>query len=146
MSPIRVLLVTADSTIEHSVITAVEQTSDMIIAAQAATGPGALQVCEATHPDMVILDADQTGLKLAEITRAIRQNHPQTKILVCAHTPAQLDTVLKAGAHSYLLNNTLPEDLVAALHSTHAGKTVISLDIIHHLLGFPDNSSQNFHS
>lgn len=90
----------------------------------ATTGSEALRLFRETMPDVTIMDIkltpDMTGI---EATAAIRREFSDARILVLSVHQGD-DTIyraLKAGAATYLLKESLGDDLVRTIREVHAG-------------------------
>jgi DNA-binding NarL/FixJ family response regulator len=92
----------------------------------------ALDVVEATAPDVVLLDLRLGATSGAEVARRLRTNGSSVRILVLsAHdAPADLREALRAGADGYILKSSHVGELVDAVRRAHAGETVISADFV----------------
>jgi DNA-binding NarL/FixJ family response regulator len=91
----------------------------------AADGNEAMQLVAAHRPDVALLDVRMPHCDGIQATRRIVAELPATKVLVLT-TFGQDDVVfeaLQAGAQGFLLKDTRPEDLLAAVHAVAAGES-----------------------
>ena len=122
---------------------------DLRVVGEAADGLQALDLLDRVTADVVLMDVRMPGLDGVEATRRIVAAHPgRPRILVL--TTFDLDeyafAALRAGASGFLLKDALPEDLLRAIRTVHAGDAVVAPSttrrlIAHYLQPLPDASS-----
>ena len=87
----------------------------------------AFSMCSALRPDVVLMDVRMPGRDGIEATRDIAAAGLQSKVLIL--TTFDLDDYvyegLRAGASGFLLKDTQPDDLVAAIRTIAAGDAVL---------------------
>ncbi len=95
---------------------------------QAADGQEALERCRCHPVDVLLLDVQMPGLDGLETTRwLVEQGLPgRVVILTTFDTDGYVLGAIEAGAAGFLLKNTPPEQLVAAVRTVHRGDSVIS--------------------
>jgi two-component system, NarL family, response regulator DevR len=91
------------------------------------TASGAVAAAANTAPDVVIMDVrlpDGSGI---EACRQIRSKHPATRVMILTTycDEEMLIQALLAGANGYLLKQTEPERLIAAVQTVAAGGAVL---------------------
>ena len=79
------------------------------------------------QPDIVLMDIAMPGMSGLEATRLIRQQHPETRVLILTqHEDRQyVLPLLQAGASGYVLKQALGTDLIAALRTVARGETFL---------------------
>jgi NarL family two-component system response regulator LiaR len=101
---------------------------DIELVAEAASGQEAIDLCQQTSPDVVLMDMVMPGTDGVDATKAILERHPQTKII--ALTSFQegdlVQRALQAGAIGYLLKDVPIDELAAAIRAAHAGRSTIA--------------------
>jgi DNA-binding NarL/FixJ family response regulator len=82
-------------------------------------------------PDVAVLDIQMPGMTGIEATRRIKVAHPGVRVLILTayEDDPYIFALLRAGADSYILKNTSPDELVRAVKSTAAGGTILSPDV-----------------
>src|SRR5262249_17413360 len=97
---------------------------DMEVVASAADGKQAVKLFRDKRPDVTIMDlhmkSDMTG---TQAIQAIRREFPQARIIVLSAYQGDEDVfrAVQAGAVTYLLKETLGDDLVPIIRDVHAG-------------------------
>ncbi len=100
---------------------------DIEVAGEASDGVTAVSMCSALRPDVVLMDVRMPGRDGIEATRDIAAAGLQSKVLIL--TTFDMDDYvyegLRAGASGFLLKDTQPDDLVAAIRTIAAGDAVL---------------------
>ena len=125
---ISVLLVDDHSLIRMGFRLVLEAETDIEVAGEAADGTAAVSMCSALHPDVVLMDVRMPGRDGIEATRDIVAAGLPSRVLIL--TTFDLDDYvyagLRAGASGFLLKDTQPADLVAAIRTIAAGDAVLA--------------------
>jgi len=91
-------------------------------------GGHAIAAARSLKPDVALVDVQMPGVDGVAATAGIIQQSPTTKVLAIT-TFGTIDAImpmLRAGASGYLLKDTAPEDIVAAVHDVISGSGVLS--------------------
>lgn len=96
---------------------------DITVIAAAATGEEAVASVERDHPDVVLMDLRLPGMSGVEAIRTIRVRDSKTRIVVLAMYDGDEDThrALEVGAATYLLKDSLSDDLIRVVREVHTG-------------------------
>jgi DNA-binding NarL/FixJ family response regulator len=107
------------------------------VVGEAATGEAAIETVEATAPDVVIMDLNMPRLSGVEATRLLTERFPATHVLVLSVSSEEADVTdaILAGATGYVLKDDPIEDVVEAIRTVAAGRSLISPRIATMLLG-----------
>ena len=121
---IRILLVDDHRMVLKGLAATLEPEPDMEIVASARTGKEAVDLFRSTRPDVTIMDLSLTPeMDGIEATRAIRLEFEDARIIVLSAHQGDEDIyrAVQAGAVTYLLKETLGDDLVQIVRDVHAG-------------------------
>jgi DNA-binding NarL/FixJ family response regulator len=125
---ISVLLVDDHSLIRMGFHLVLEGEADIEVVGEAADGTTAVAMCSALRPDVVLMDVRMPGRDGIEATRDIVTAGLPCKVLIL--TTFDLDDYvyagLRAGASGFLLKDTPPASLIAAIHTIAAGDAVLA--------------------
>jgi DNA-binding NarL/FixJ family response regulator len=125
---IRVLLVDDQELVRYGFRLMLDSTPGMIVVGEAGDGAQAIGATERLQPDVVLMDVRMPGIGGIEATKRIVNARPDTRVLVL--TTYDIDEyafgALGAGAAGFLLKDTRPDDLVAAIRAVHSGDAVVS--------------------
>jgi DNA-binding NarL/FixJ family response regulator len=126
-APARIRVVIVD---DHQVVrSGLEQllatTDDIVLVGMAANGREAIEVVAVERPDVVLMDLSMPDVDGVQATEAIRSRHPECRVLVLTSFSDQsrIMAALNAGAEGYLLKDSDPDDIAAAIRSVHAGES-----------------------
>mgnify|MGYP001230887343 FL=1 len=111
--------------------------SDFQIVGEAVTADEVIQLVSQAATDIIILDISMPGIKAAEVIKRIGKSHPDTKILVLtAHgDKGTIMSMLKAGAHGYVLKDEDPEVVPDAIRTVMSGKNWVSPSVTTLMVG-----------
>ncbi len=128
---IRVLCVDDHAIVRQGVALLLGLESDMAVVGSAASGEQAVELFIALRPDVTLMDLQLPGMSGLEAIGAIRRVDPGAPIVVLTMYRGDEDIfrALDAGAATYLLKDTLTEDLVQVIKDVHAGKRFLRPDV-----------------
>jgi DNA-binding NarL/FixJ family response regulator len=116
----------------------VDSAPDLEVVGQASDGAEAVEVVRTTTPDVVLMDIRMPVMDGLEATRRITGDPATAASRVVILTTFDLDEyvydALRAGASGFLLKDTLPEDLLAAIRVVGAGDALIAPAITRRLI------------
>lgn len=83
---------------------------------------------ERSHPDIVLMDIEMSGMNGIEATRIIRQDYPAVKILIQTvfEDDEKIFSAICAGASGYMTKKTSPAKLIDAIQEVYYGGAPMS--------------------
>ena len=124
---IRVLVADDQALVRGSFRLLVDTAPDLQVIGEAATGAEAVEIATREKPDVLLMDIRMPGMDGIEATRLITASTP-VRVLVL--TTFDLDDhvyeALRAGASGFLLKDTPPTDLLAAIRIIADGDALLS--------------------
>jgi DNA-binding NarL/FixJ family response regulator len=123
----RVLIVDDHPVTRDGLRTAFNLADEIEVVGEAASGEEAIQVVADTKPDIVFMDVRMPGMNGIQATRQIRENNPDTKIILFTidESRASVAEAIQAGVSGYLLKDASVGELINAARQAMAGKAVI---------------------
>ncbi|MFC9996186.1 LuxR C-terminal-related transcriptional regulator [Nocardia sp. NPDC127526] len=106
-----------------------DSAADIEVIGEAATAEDAIAYCSTTPVDLVLMDLRfGPGKSGADATAALRALPDPPNVLVVTNydTDADILGAIEAGAVGYILKDTPPADLLAAVRSAAEGESVLS--------------------
>lgn len=102
-----------------------EQQSDIAVVGEGGDGEQAVELAERLVPDVILLDLLMPRMDGINAVREIKRITPATHIimLTSSYDDEHIFGAIKAGALSYLLKDTGPEELVAAVRAAALGES-----------------------
>jgi DNA-binding NarL/FixJ family response regulator len=126
---ISVLLVDDHVVVRAGLRALLDSQPDIEVIGEAESGEDAVALAVDRSPDLVMMDlALGAGIDGVEAIRRIRAARPEQPVLVFTTYDTDADVVrsLDAGAIGYLLKDSAPRDLFAAIRGAVAGQSVLS--------------------
>ncbi len=124
---IRLLIVDDHEVVRMGLRALLEGEKDMEVVGEAATAQEAIRLVPQVRPDVVIMDIRLPAQSGLEACQAIRQRHPKTRvIMLTSYLSEELVTqALRVGAAGYVLKDVDSTELLRAIRTAYAGKTVL---------------------
>jgi len=114
----------------------VDTAPDLRVVGEAGTGEEAVEVARRVRPDVVLMDIRMPKVDGIQATRRILEPGSATRIMIL--TTFDLDeyvfAALRAGASGFLLKDTPPADLLAAIRVIAAGEGLLAPTVTRRLI------------
>jgi DNA-binding NarL/FixJ family response regulator len=118
-----VVVVDVHEILRESLSRLLASSGHFVVTGEAPDGEKAAAVCAAARPQVVLMDLSMPVLDGVAATRLILSRQPEIRVVVLTSfcDRDHVRDALAAGAIGYLLKDTDPEQLVAAVRSAAAG-------------------------
>jgi DNA-binding NarL/FixJ family response regulator len=135
---IRALVVDDQALVRGSFRILVDTAPDLTSVGEAANGTEAVELARREKPDIVLMDIRMPGMDGIEATRQITTAPETSGVRVLILTTFDLDeyvfAALRAGASGFLLKDTPPADLLAAIRVVVAGDALLAPGVTRRLI------------
>lgn len=135
---IRVCLVDDQQLIRAGLAALLERASDITVVGEAGDGAEAIELVRAEQPEVVLMDLRMPGMDGIEATRRITADESLVGVRVVALTTFDTDehifAAIRAGACGFLLKNTAPDELRAAVRTIAAGEALLAPSVTRRVL------------
>ena len=148
MGKVKVLLVDDDALVRAGLRVILTSALDIDIVAEIDDGRGAVAAVQQYRPDVVLMDIRMPHLDGISATAALRAlaAPPQVIVLTTFQADEQVVAALRAGASGFLVKDTPPADIIAAVRLVAAGDAIVSPSVTRTLLShFGDNEATARH-
>ena len=128
---IRILCVDDHCIVREGIALIVNRQPDMEVVASAASVPEAVDRFLEHRPDVTLMDLRLRGASGTEAIEAIRRHDPRALIIVLTMYDGDEDIyrALHAGAATYLLKDTLSDDLIREVREVQSGRRPVHPDV-----------------
>ena len=134
--PIRLAIVDDDPLVRAGLRILMGGSPDIEVVAEAGDGVEALTVADAHWPDVILMDIRMPRLDGLIATQRIRcrPSPPQVIVLTTFDADEYVLEALRGGASGFLLKDTPPRDIIAAVRTVAAGAAILSPTVIRQLI------------
>ncbi len=128
---IRLLIVDDHPAFRAGLVTLLGDQADLRIVAQCGDGREAVELYRREKPDVVLMDLRLPGLSGVEAILAIRQEHPEARVIVVTTYDSDEDIyrAIQSGAKSYLMKDMSKAEIVGTIRAVHAGQEKLPASI-----------------
>lgn len=126
--PLRVLVVDDDALVRAALRTILSSAADIDVIGEAEDGSGVGHAVALHQPDVVLMDVRMPEVDGITATRRLRAQAraPQVIVMTTFHLDEYVFGALRAGAAGFLLKDTAPADILAAVRVVAAGEAMLS--------------------
>lgn len=125
---IRVIIADDHHLVRQGIRALLEETGDIEVIGEAATGQEAVDLTEELNPDVVIMDISMPRLDGTQASERILSLDVPTQIVILSmHADATIaQQLLRQGVKGYLLKNSIGDELLLALRAACRNETYLS--------------------
>lgn len=100
-----------------------ESERDLLIVAEAADGPAAIQAADQFAPDLVLLDISLPTMSGFDVVRAIKRRHPRSAIIILTmhEDDGHLFAAIRSGAEAFAAKSIEMDELVRLIRYVAGG-------------------------
>ena len=135
---IRVVLVDDQHLMRAGLAALLDRAEDITVTGEAEDGAAGVALARAEKPDIVLMDIRMPGVDGIEATRRIvaddRLRDTKVIVLTTFDTDEHIFDAIRAGAVGFLLKNTEPDALRAAVRTVAAGEALLSPSVTRRVL------------
>lgn len=126
-APVKVLVVDDQVLMRRGLLKLLETEEGVEVVGEAEDGLEALEKVLRLRPEVALVDARMPRMDGIALIGRLSEDHPEVAsiVLTTFEDDEYIFGGLKAGARGYLLKDTPPEELVAAIRKVHRGETVL---------------------
>ncbi len=127
---IKILIADDHAIVREGLKQILAETSDMIVAGEAANGTDVLEQVRKDNWDLVLLDISMPGRGGLDTLKQLNHEKPELPVLMLSMYPEEQYAIraFRAGASGYLTKESAPEELISAIRKvSQGGKYVSSL-------------------
>jgi DNA-binding NarL/FixJ family response regulator len=120
---IRVLIADDHGIVRDGLAGVISAQSDLEVVGSVENGAEAVESCRRSAPDVVLMDLEMPVLDGIEATRVIREEHPETAVLVLTSFSdvRRITAALGVGAAGYLLKDASADDVLRGIRAAAEG-------------------------
>jgi DNA-binding NarL/FixJ family response regulator len=137
-SAIRVVVADDQALVRSGFLALLRSEDGIDVVGEAANGYEAVKVAKAERPDVILMDIRMPEMDGLEATRLITADPALASVRILVLTTFDLDAyvheALRAGASGFLLKDTLPAELLAAVRIVAAGDALLAPSITRRLI------------
>lgn len=148
MEKITVLIAEDHALVREGIRALLEPTNDITVVGEAKNGKVADSLCSELKPDIALLDIGMPFLNGIEAARLIRNEVPETKIIILSMYSDEVYVIeaFDAGVLGYLVKDTASEELVRAIREIYDGKTYFSPKVLKNVIKAYKNTAKINHN
>ena len=125
MEEIKVLIADDHAIVRNGIAALLATEADITVIGEASNGQEAVRAAQELHPDVILMDLVMPEMDGIQAIQQIMINDPKARILVMTSfaTDEMVFPAIRSGALGYLLKDSSPEELIAAIHQVYQGES-----------------------
>jgi DNA-binding NarL/FixJ family response regulator len=133
---VRVLVVDDDAMVRAGLTMMLDGAEGLSIVGEAADGGEVPAAVARLRPDVVLMDIRMPGVDGVNATRRLRERSPAPEVIMLTtyDTDENIVAALRAGASGFLLKDTPPARIVAAVRRVAAGEPMFSPAVLRRMM------------
>ncbi len=127
LKKIQILLIEDNRLLRDGIASMLKKQSDMHVDATIGNGENILILIERHKPDIVLLDLGLRSQNSLHVVKLIKQNFPETKMIVMDLIPLQADVFefVEAGVSGFMLKDISVTEFLKTIRSVYEGAQVL---------------------
>ncbi|MBQ1009802.1 response regulator transcription factor [Micromonospora sp. M51] len=130
----RVVVVDDEHLVRAGLRLILEAAEDITVVGEAADGAGAVEQAHRLRPDVVLLDVRMPGVDGLTVAPEVVSAGPKVIMLTTFDLDEYVHRALRAGAVGFLLKDTPPRELAAAVRTVAAGNAMLAPTVTRRLI------------
>jgi DNA-binding NarL/FixJ family response regulator len=128
---VRVLLVDDFDDFRKFTVLSLEDSPDIAVVGEAATGAEAVAAAELLKPDLVLLDISLPDMNGFEVSERIHQVSPDSRIIFVSANNSRMiaQAAVSDGAMGFVSKNNAVDELIPAIRAVMQGKQFLSQNL-----------------
>jgi len=128
---IRILCVDDHRIVREGLALIIGRQPDMVVVGTASSGEEAVELFTRFKPDITLMDLNLRGMSGLDAIKAIRRHDARARLVVLTmHNGEEyIHRALEAGAASYVLKDTLSDNLVGTIRDVYEGRRTLAPDV-----------------
>ncbi len=132
----RIFIVDDHAVVRDGLRWIIERDKELEVCGESADAESAIAKVKEFKPDLVIVDVALPGMSGIDLTKELRAQFPEIRIIVLSMFKENLyaERALRAGANGYIMKKDGGDNLIAALRRVLSGQTYVSEEFNEYLL------------
>lgn len=133
--PVKIVIADDHQMLIDGVKSLLRKEKDLVFIHEANNGPDAFSFISKNEVDLLITDISMPGMSGTELTKKVKQQFPNIKVLVLTmfNDPAIINEILQAEAEGYILKNTGKQELLTAITKIMGDGTHYSSEVLNQM-------------
>ena len=149
MSTVRILMVDDHALVRAGLCRLIQEVDGVEIVGEASDATAALEIVEASRPELVMMDIGMPDINGLEATAKIKALFPDVRVIIVSMYCSEEDVqqALRSSASGYLLKNSAPTEIALAIDAVMSGGVYLSPQVSKSVVdGYLDRVKMNSQS